>query len=52
MLFLRRRLVRLWRIGFDHFSPRPPRLSAPQADDGGQVENGQQKILIILPAKP
>jgi len=27
---------------FERFLPRLPRLSPPQADDGGQVENGQK----------
>ena len=28
---------------FHHFHPRPPRLSPPQADDGGQEESDEDK---------
>jgi hypothetical protein len=35
-------------IGFPGLHPRPPRLSPPQADDGGQVESLEKKILMIL----
>ena len=37
-------------ISFDHFHPRPPRLSPPQADDGGLAQNGQKNL--VNPVNP
>jgi hypothetical protein len=35
------RINRIFRINFI-FHPRPPRLSPPQADDGGQAESQKE----------